>query len=117
MMVREDEYVRAGRAVWYIFYILEGILLLRFLLKLAAANPAAGFTQFVYAISQPFVSPFQFVLPAPQVGGNVFEWNTLLALLVYWFIAWAIIRLIMLGRPPRQANREHIEVRERQDEI
>ena len=31
--------------------------------------------------------------------GSVIEWTTLLAMLVYWFIAWGIKRLFVIGKP------------------
>lgn len=90
---------RGTQIVWYIFGIIEAILLIRFLLKLIGANPAAGFTDFIYTLSYPFVSPFLYVVGSPSLGGSVFEWTTLLALFIYWLVAWGIIRLITMNRP------------------
>ncbi|MDE2019345.1 MAG: YggT family protein [Patescibacteria group bacterium] len=90
---------RATQVVWYLLWILEVGLVFRFLLKLFGANPAAGFTSFVYAITYPFVAPFLAVFRITVVAGSVFEWTTLLAMLVYWIIAWAIVRLILIGKP------------------
>ena len=33
-----------------------------------------------------------------KVEGSVFEWTTLLAMLVYWFIALAIGNLLVMGK-------------------
>jgi uncharacterized protein YggT (Ycf19 family) len=90
---------RATQIVWYIFYIIETILAFRFLLKLLDANGAAGFTQLIYSLSGPFVSPFLYVVRSSSLSGNVLEWSTLLAMLVYWVIAWGIIRLFLMGKP------------------
>lgn len=91
---------RGTQIVWYAFYVIETFLAFRFLLKLIGANAAAGFTRFVNNISGVFMSPFRYVLPTPQVAsGSVFEWSTLLAMLVYWVLAWAIVRLLVMGKP------------------
>lgn len=89
---------RGTQVVWYLLDILEIILLFRFLLKLLGANPGAGFTNFIYTISAPFANPFLNVFHATRVAGSVFEWTTLLAMLVYWLLAWAIIKLFLMGR-------------------
>jgi hypothetical protein len=34
-----------------------------------------------------------------RVEGSVFEWTTLLAMLVYWLIALALIKLLVMGKP------------------
>lgn len=98
-MSNKETLYRATRYVWYIFSAIEVILLLRFGLKLLAANPGAGFTQLIYTISDFFVAPFQYVFSAPAAGGNVIEFSTLLALFVYWVIAWGIVKLIVMNRP------------------
>ena len=88
---------KSAQVVWYLLSLLEAILILRFLLRLFGANPAASFTSLVYQISRPFVLPFQSVFRITSVEGAVVEWTTLLAMLVYWGIAVAIIRLFFLG--------------------
>ena len=89
---------RGTQVVWYILGILEVILGFRFVLKLLAANPAAGFTDFVYDLSRPFAAPFLNVFRVTRVEGSVFEWTTLLAMAVYWLIAWGIIKLFVMSK-------------------
>src|SRR6185436_15268892 len=89
---------RGTQIVWYLLGLLEVILLFRFLLKLFGANPLAGFSNFVYTISYPFVAPFLNVFRVSRVEGSVFEWTTLLAMLVYYIIAWGIIKLFLMGK-------------------
>ena len=97
-MSQKETMYKTTRYVWYIFSVIEVILVLRFGLKLLAANPGAGFTQLVYGISSIFVAPFQFVFPTPAAGGSALELSTLLALFVYWVIAWGIVKLIVMNR-------------------
>ena len=89
---------RGTQVVWYILGILEVILGFRFVLKLLAANPGAGFTDFVYDLSRPFAAPFLNVFRVTRVEGSVFEWTTLLAMAVYWLIAWGIIKLFVMSK-------------------
>lgn len=89
---------RATQVVWYILGVLEVILAFRFLLKLFGANPNAGFSNFIYGVSYPFAAPFLNVFRVNRVAGSVFEWTTLLAMLVYWLIARGIIRLFLMSR-------------------
>lgn len=89
---------RGTQIVWYVLGILEALLAFRFALKLLAANPGAGFTSFIYGASSPFASPFLSVFRMTRVEGSIFEWTTLLAMLVYWLIAWGIIRLFLMSK-------------------
>lgn len=89
----------ATRVIWYIVGILEALLAFRFVLRLLGANPAAGFTHFIYALSYPFAAPFLAVFKITQVEGSVLEWTTLLAMAVYWLLGLALVRLLLIGRP------------------
>jgi hypothetical protein len=90
---------RGTQIVWYILGILEILLAFRFVLKLFGANPYAGFTNFIYTLSQPFAAPFLNVFRISRVEGSIFEWTTLLAMVVYWIIAWGIVNLFVMGKP------------------
>lgn len=90
---------RGTQVVWYLLGLLEALLAFRFVLKLLGANPNAGFSDFIYGVTHPFVAPFLNVFRVQRIEGNVFEWTTILAMLVYWLLAWAIIRLFVMGRP------------------
>jgi hypothetical protein len=89
---------RGTQIVWYIVGLLEALLAFRFVLKLLGANPAAGFTSFIYGITYPFADPFLSVFKISDVNGSIFEWTTLLAMLVYWLIAMAIVKLFLMGK-------------------
>ena len=70
----------------------------RFVLKLLAANPEAGFSAFIYGVTYIFASPFLNVFRISQVQGSIFEWTTLLAMLVYWLVAYGIISLFLMSK-------------------
>lgn len=90
---------RGVQAVWYVLGILEVLLAFRFVLKLLGANPGAGFTDFIYSLSYIFAAPFLAVFRMTKVEGSIFEWTTLLAMLVYWIAAYGVIRLFAMSRP------------------
>ena len=89
---------RGTQIVWYILGLLEVLLAFRIFLKLFAANPSAGFSRFIYNVSYPFAGPFLNVFRATKVEANVFEWTTLLAMLVYWLIAWGIVKIFFMSK-------------------
>jgi YggT family protein len=86
--------VRVTRAIWWIAGILEGLIGLRFLLKLIAANPNAGFARFIYDITAVFLAPFQGLNASPSAGGAVLEISSLIAMLVYGLLTWGVVRAI-----------------------
>jgi len=89
---------RGTQVVWYILGVVEVILALRFILKLLAANPNAGFTHFIYSVTYIFAAPFLNVFRISRVEGSIFEWTTLLAMLIYWLIAWAVVKLFLMSK-------------------
>ncbi|MBX4204794.1 MAG: YggT family protein [Candidatus Doudnabacteria bacterium] len=89
---------RGTQIVWYVVGILEALLAFRFVLKLLGANPNAGFSSFIYSVSKPFAAPFLNVFKISKVEGSVLEWTTLLAMIVYWLIAFAIAKMFVMGK-------------------
>ncbi|MCD8484049.1 YggT family protein [Candidatus Woesebacteria bacterium] len=77
-------------------FLIEGFLLLSFLLKMAGANRATGFVQFVLGISDVLMAPFQFIFPVAQTGQYVFDWSILVAMLVYALIVIALRQAIAM---------------------
>lgn len=93
---------RARQAVYLIFGIIEVLIALRIVLKLLAANPSAGFSSFIYGITEPLVGPFLGVFNTPSGNnGSVFELSSVLAIIVYMLLAYVIVRVIyILSRRP-----------------
>lgn len=89
---------RGTQVVWYLFTLLEILLAFRLCLKFTGANPGAGFTSFIYAITWPFAEPFLAVFRTTVVEGKIFEWTTLLAMVVYLLIAWGIVKLFTMSK-------------------
>lgn len=105
-MSHKEQVFQLTQVVWYIFYVIETILALRFILLALGANTGAFFTQLVYGVSGVLVAPFAYVFSTPSVGEVAFEFSTLLAMLVYWLAAWGLVKLILMKRDvePREID-------------
>lgn len=102
---REYVAARARQIIYLVLGILETFLVLRFALKLLAANPEAGFSSFIYALTEPFVAPFNGVFPTPQTQGAILDLATVLAMIVYILLAWGAVSVIytLVNRRPTQS--------------
>ena len=87
---------KATQLVWLLFGILEALLALRFGLKLIGANPDSPIAVFIYGFTNLFLFPFTGLTGTPAVGGMVLEISTVIAMVVYALIGWALERLIWL---------------------
>lgn len=101
LVAREHRSNVAERAVWLVAGILLTLLGLRFLFALLGANPENGLADFVYSVTQPFVSPFfnLFSYDVVSAGRSRIEFFTLVAMLIYGLVAAGIARLLTLRRP------------------
>lgn len=87
---------RVSALVWLMFGILISAIGLRVFLRLIGANPANFFAQFVYSTTDIFLWPFFGLTGTPAANGMVLEIPSIVAMLVYAIIAWAIARFIWL---------------------
>ncbi|MCL4275216.1 MAG: YggT family protein [Anaerolineales bacterium] len=78
------------------FGVLNGMIGLRFLLKLMAANPQNPFASLIYFITQPFLWMFQGLTRTPSFEGIEVEFFSLIAIVVYGLLGWIIIQLIWI---------------------
>lgn len=76
--------------------VVAGLIGLRFILKLMAANPVNPFAALVYFLSAPFVAIFVGLTPTPSFAGIQIEFYDLIAILVYFLLSWAVIRLLWI---------------------
>jgi len=86
--------VKATQLVWLLFGILEALIALRIGLKLIGANPASPIAEFIYGFTSLFLLPFAGLTATPSAGGMVLEVSSVIAMLVYALIAWALERTI-----------------------
>jgi hypothetical protein len=93
MEARED-YYQLANIVYVIFGLLELLLGLRFVFLLLGANQMSGFVTLVYGLTGPLVAPFEGIFGVPSLAHATFDAATLVAMLVYAVLCWAIVRLI-----------------------
>ena len=87
---------RAVQLVYLVFGVIDGLLVIRLILKLLGANPTAGFSNWVYNVTAFFLAPFKNILPTIGTDQSQLEMSVVLAILVYALIGWAIGRLVAI---------------------
>ena len=87
---------RAQRVIYYVFGVVQAFIAIRFILKMLNANPASAFTQIIYNISWVFAFPFSGVVPNTASDGYVFEWFSLIAIIIYALVSIALAKLLAL---------------------
>ena len=95
-VIQDNPGWRAVQLVYLIFGVIDGLLLIRLVLKLLGANPNAGFSSWVYGFTDIFLAPFRGLLPNVISGQSIFEMSAVVAILVYALIGWVIARLIAI---------------------
>jgi hypothetical protein len=91
---------RAKQVIYFIFGAIEALLALRFVLLALGANQGSPFVDLIYAVSRPFVLPFLGIFGEPAIGNSVFEWSSLVAIVVYMLVAYGLARLVDLIYAP-----------------
>lgn len=81
-----------------VYFLLDAVLVVlatRFILRLFGANPANDFVGTVYSLTYPVVVPFSGIFgPVESSGAAAFEISTLIAMLVFGVLAYALARFI-----------------------
>ncbi len=95
--------------IYFLLGALEVILLLRFIFRLLGANAYNNFISFLYGLSHPFVVPFNGIFNDQTLGkGGVFEFSTLVAMVIYALLAWGLVALIRILFAPVRASRQSV---------
>jgi uncharacterized protein YggT (Ycf19 family) len=95
---------KATQLIWLFLGILEALLALRFIFKLVGVNEANTFASILYGFTSFFLAPFASLTGAPSTAGMTFEFSTLIAMIIYALIGWALERLVyVLFYRPRGA--------------
>ena len=90
---------RIYQVVWYFLGLIESLLGLRVVLKAVGANPTSGFVSFIYSVSDPLIIPFVGIIRSSVSGISVMEWSTIIAMIVYLLLGYAIVQLFQLMKP------------------
>lgn len=87
---------RVALGVDYVFYLLYGLLGIRFVLELLGAAETAGFVVFIQSITEPFYAPFANIVARPSINGGVLDFPLIIALLAYVLLHVAVRGLLRL---------------------
>lgn len=92
--------------IYAITGFIELLIALRFIFRLAGANPLSPFVNWIYDWSTPFVTPFAGIFGQNAtitgqgvVVPSVFDWTALIALVVYGLVGGIIARLLLRVGP------------------
>ncbi|GEM_PF-353751 len=88
-------FLKVTQVVWLFVGFIEVLIGLRVFLKLIGANSANDFGGFIYNFAGVFLAPFFGLTGSPSAGGMVLEVPSLIAMLVYALVGWAIVRVIL----------------------
>jgi uncharacterized protein YggT (Ycf19 family) len=91
---------RVVQLIRLVALLVEAVIALRILLRVAGANPKAGFSSFVDGLSAPFVGPFHPVFADQLVNGHPLEVGSLLAMAVCAILGYAAVRVIRAAFSP-----------------
>jgi len=88
---------RVSQVIDYLFFIIYALLAIRLVLALLAARKGAGFTQFIFAVTDPLYAPFRGIVASPSVdGGYTLALPIVIALIVYAILHACINGLLRL---------------------
>lgn len=86
--------------IYFLFGVIEILLIFRLLFKLTGASPVSSFVSFIYSMTQIFIVPFVGIFRQATTPGiettAVLEPATLVAIVVYAVLAWGIIQLVVI---------------------
>jgi len=88
--------------VTLIFTVLEVLLLLRFIFKLAGANANQALVAALYGVTEPLTRPFQGIFAEPA-GPPIVDEPALLAIVFFFLIGALIVALVRAITAPRAA--------------
>jgi hypothetical protein len=96
---REEERIftfKVTQLIWLLLGILEALIALRIGLKLVGANPESPIVALIYGFTYLFLFPFDGMIANLSDGGIVLELFSIVGMLVYVLIAWAVGRIVWL---------------------
>ena len=88
---------RLSMFLWLVTGVVTALIAFRFVLKLIAANPASGFANLIYSITDFLIAPFTAIINSPVYeGGSIIDVPSIFAIIVYSLIAFVVIRLFRI---------------------
>ena len=89
------------RLVYFIFALIQILLLIRIVLLLLAARESNAIVSFVYGLSEVFVAPFRGILGRDEIsaGATELDITAIVALIGWTILEFIILALIRIFRP------------------
>jgi YggT family protein len=92
----------------------EGLLGIRFVLKLFGASTRSTFVSWVFQNTEPLLNPFKNMFPSPALSGFAIEFSTLFALIIYALIGFVAVQAVealsdtefKLVKKPRKSDKK-----------
>jgi hypothetical protein len=91
---------RAKQVIYFIFGVINVLLVLRFVLLLLGANEVSPFVTLIYSLSRAFVLPFRGIFAEADLGASVIELAALVGIVVYSLVAYGLARVVELIYAP-----------------
>lgn len=92
---------RLERGIWFAVGLIDALIAIRFFMRLLGASSDSAFVRFIYGITGPLVAPFRGIFPESGTGTYILEPASVIAILIYALIAWALIALLRILAAPR----------------
>lgn len=88
---------RISQVIDYLFYVVYGLLAIRLVLALIAANASNGFVRFIHTVTDPFYALFRGIVGSPTAeGGFTLAVPIVIAIAVYALLHFAINGLLRM---------------------
>jgi len=91
---------RITQVIYFVFGVINMLLVIRFVLLLLGANAASPFVTLIYSLSGAFVLPFRGIFAEPDLGASVIELAALVGIVVYSLVAYGLARVVELIYAP-----------------
>lgn len=95
-MSRGRLFARISQVTDYVFSLLYGLLAIRLVLALLAANPSNGFVRLIGAVTEPFYTLFRGIVGSPSAEGHTLVVPILIAMAAYALLHGAIKGLLRM---------------------
>ena len=82
--------------IYYVLWVIEIVLFLRFLLKFLGANPLNGSVDFFYSATAVLENPFSGIFGSPASGGIIFDPSILVAMIAYAITAQILVWFVKI---------------------
>jgi len=87
--------------IYFVFGLLEALLVFRFFFKLAGASAGSSFVSLIYGVTGILIMPFEGIFRRGFADGvevrSVLEPSVIVALAVYALLAWGIVKFVRIS--------------------